>query len=110
MDHSIENTTENNTENAIDITLDENIDEKRRHIDLNKPNIFNVPLNIYAFQPWFQKTYLPQWFNYGLTPATWHVYATMQVLHAKKQNESLFSNRNSSLETNRNNVHSSSSQ
>lgn len=91
-----------NATEDIQITIDQDIDEKRRTIDLLKPNIFNVPLNMYAFQPWFQKTYLPQWFNYGLTPATWHVYATMQVLHAKKQNESIVSNGNSSMEKNRN--------
>jgi len=44
------------------------------------PNVFTVPLNAYAFQPWSNRhPNLSQWFNYGLTPISWQDYATSQI-------------------------------
>lgn len=49
------------------------------------PNVFTVPLDAYAFQPWFNHhPQLSQWFNYGLTPATWAAYAKVQALRGKQ--------------------------
>lgn len=51
-----------------------------RRVDLNAPNVFNVPLATYAFQPWGNRhPNLSQWFNYGLTPATWTAYCQQQL-------------------------------
>ena len=53
---------------------------QKRAIVQKVPNIFNVPLESYAYQPWSTRgSYLSQWFNYGLTPTTWSAYATMQT-------------------------------
>lgn len=60
-----------------------------RHDALAKrlhPVVFGVPLHMYPYQPWTSRTNnLAQWFNYGLTPATWTAYAQrqMQWAHAK---------------------------
>jgi hypothetical protein len=50
------------------------------------PTVFTVPLDAYAFQPWFNHhPQLSQWFNYGLTPATWTTYAKVQAVRGKQQ-------------------------
>lgn len=56
---------------------------KRRQIPKG-PNIFTVPLQSYAYQPWSTRgSYLSQWFNYNFNPATWTAYASHQMSKTK---------------------------
>jgi hypothetical protein len=44
------------------------------------PSPFEVPLSMYMMQPWNNRNVnLQQWFNYGLTPATWTTYCRTQM-------------------------------
>jgi hypothetical protein len=49
---------------------------------------FEIPLDAYTMKPWNNRNVnLSQWFNYGLTPATWTVYANRQMAMYKKSKE-----------------------
>jgi len=71
----------------IEVNLEQTIDIDKlaaQNVILKKPtngpSIFDVPLSAYNMQPWLNRNAnLQQWFNYGLTPETWTLYANRQL-------------------------------
>ena len=69
----------------IDIVVDETSKKTVQRVEgLTRggpaPSPFEVPLSMYLMQPWNNRNVnLQQWFNYGLTPATWNSYCIQQM-------------------------------
>lgn len=64
--------------NEIEIIIDAEKEYTYRKIPKG-PNLFSVGLDRYAYQPWDRNKNVSQWFNYGLGPESWKIYATNQL-------------------------------
>lgn len=56
----------------------------RADLGTSGPMIFEVPLQMYPYQPWARHPNPSAWFNYGLRAETWSLYAESQkqIKHA----------------------------
>lgn len=70
----------------MDIVIDDPVQAIRAEIAsgrklrvLNKqPMVFDVPLNMYPYQPWARHPNPSAWFNYGFRAETWTAYCETQ--------------------------------